>query len=534
MGDLRDPIPSLLANLLQACHFCCRDELDLYQEKRRLYKCPKCSSVAYCGQGCQKDDWKFHKELCKAFCALEKDYEMKQIAIDHLPPEIMLPTQMSWIETTVLNRLARENALEEMRFFRMTLGREPTFSEGQTKSRAAFDSNSGRTDRMISVGAEVPPPTAPLMFFKNIPEPKKHALKACSTCQSVFYCSEEHWQSARPMHATLPAEGGFDCGRTQCQLFDDIRVDSSFMATMTEGSGMLVWNPTRIKQQWEPLRDGQARKNWEEEYGELLKEHFKDEMTQSKEAEEASLPPSLRAISVGLSMPMTILYVLQRLNADEEWTRKPELTIHVIGASSEKEVPAAVVFDEMLHRLPELEHLRLVFVGPDIEHVIKALRRPNTLKPEYMNPCEFVPFSYPRFPTLALSCASSECLRRNRKRTHELHAMLYHEYVENLDSKFMKPDLAIAFNSGANTYQDDNWKETIEVLVKRKIPSAFTSFSEDEARDVVDLLKEVGATLVPGMGPERNPWGSSQLVPELLKLTGFYSDNRWLAGGLRG
>ncbi|KAJ8075506.1 hypothetical protein PM082_021136 [Marasmius tenuissimus] len=440
---------------------------------------------------------------------------MKQIAIDHLPPEIMLPTQMSWIETTVLNRLARENALEEMKFFRMTLGREPTFSEGRTIVWQPKCLGCGRTDRMIRAGVEVPPPTAPLMFFKNIPEPKKHALKPCSTCQSVFYCSEEHWKSARPMHATLPAEGGFDCGRTQCQLLDDIRIDSSFMATMTEGSGMLVWYPSRIKQQWEPLRDGQARKNWEDEYAELLKEHFGNEMTQSKETEEASLPPSLRAISVGLSMPMTILYALQRLNADEEWARKPELTIHVIGASSEKEVPAAVVFDEILHRLPELEHLRLVFVGPDIKHVIKALRRPNTLKPEYMDPCE-------------------GCLRQNRKRTHELHAMLYHEYVENLDSKFMKPDLAVAFNSGANTYQDDSWKETIELLVKRKIPSAFTSFSEDEARDVTDVLKDAGATLIPGMGPVRNPWGSSQLVPELLKLTGFYSDNRWLAGGFRG
>jgi splicing suppressor protein 51 len=48
-----------------------------------------------------------------------------------------------------------------------------------------------------------------------------------------------------------------------------------------------------------------------------------------------SIPVSLsagawiRAASDGLSMPMTILWGLENLNTDDEWTRKHTLVVHV-------------------------------------------------------------------------------------------------------------------------------------------------------------------------------------------------------------
>ncbi|KAL0576985.1 hypothetical protein V5O48_004995 [Marasmius crinis-equi] len=493
MSENGGPIPSMVANLLQACHYCCKDTIDLHLEKRRLSKCSKCKS----------DDWQYHKALCKALRAMTQDCDMKQIATDNLPPEILLPTTMGRMETHIMNKLSRENGLEELKFVREFLGRELTASEQNTVVWQPKCIGCGRTDRMIRAGAEVESAPAISVLFK-VPRPKRHALKPCPKCETAFYCCEEHWKAAQAIHAIRPAEEGFDSGRTQCQLYEELRLDHSFMSTMTDGSGHLVWIPERIKQQWERLEVGQARKNWEKEFANELKDGLPS-IAETKESEEMTLPPALRAISVGLSMPMTMLYALQHLNDDEEWTRKPELTIHVLGASGRKEVAAGIVFEEMLHRLPELEHLR--------SYALFAPAPPN-FKPEYMDTCQ-------------------ECSSRKRARTHELHAMLYHEYVEMMGAQYVEPDLAIAFNTGV-TFYDDDWKETIDLLVRRKIPSAFTAFNEEEARGEAELLKEAGATLIPEMGPIRNPWGSAQLAPDLFRLTGFYSDNRWLAGAFRG
>jgi len=45
---------------------------------------------------------------------------------------------------------------------------------------------------------------------------------------------------------------------------------------------------------------------------------------------DSVLVPWMRAASDGLSMPMTILWALEKLyGADEGWTRKEVLTVHV-------------------------------------------------------------------------------------------------------------------------------------------------------------------------------------------------------------
>jgi hypothetical protein len=50
----------------------------------------------------------------------------------------------------------------------------------------------------------------------------------------------------------------------------------------------------------------------------------------------------------------------------------------------------------------------------------------------------------------------------------------YHIFVQNQGSKFQKPDLCIAFNSGASVVSTHTWLPTLKLLVEGKIPTVFT------------------------------------------------------------
>jgi len=108
---------------------------------------------------------------------------------------------------------------------------------------------------------------------------------------------------------------------------------------------------------------------------------------------------------------------------------------------------------------------------------------------------------------------------------------MYHEYAQKLGTKFVKPDIAIAFNSGSS--EIESWANTIKFLVDEKIPSAFTSYNRDEAEAEASIIRRAGANLVSSLGPKENPWGSKIVRPEPNKVTGFYATNGWLCAGFR-
>ncbi|EEB87735.1 hypothetical protein MPER_14810, partial [Moniliophthora perniciosa FA553] len=95
----------------------------------------------------------------------------------------------------------------------------------------------------------------------------------------------------------------------------------------------------------------------------------------------------------------------------------------VLGALH-KEVGMAQIFEELLHRLPQIQDLNIVLIGPDLAKV--------------MQPCD------PR-PIPMEAC--SNCNAKRRTRVHEHYAVTYHEYVKNQGSKYSRPDIAVAFNS---------------------------------------------------------------------------------------
>ena len=75
---------------------------------------------------------------------------------------------------------------------------------------------------------------------------------------------------------------------------------------------------------------------------------------------------------------------------------------------------------------------------------------------------------------------SASSLRANSTITSNLlyiyiYFRTYHDYAKSMGTRFTKPDLAVAFNSGCSESQAvSSWKKTIEFLVQNKIPSVFT------------------------------------------------------------
>ncbi|KAI0311128.1 hypothetical protein OF83DRAFT_1152250 [Amylostereum chailletii] len=181
----------------------------------------------------------------------------------------------------------------------------------------------------------------------------------------------------------------------------------------------------------------------------------------------------VRLASDLLSFPMTILWGLECINEDNAWATKDTLIIHVIGAS-QKEVMHSSLFEEIMHRLPAVKSLQVA------------------------------------------------CFNYSRP---------YHTFVQRSGTRFVAPDLAIAFNSGCGSEETASWRPTIKLLVDMKIPTVFTSYQREEAGVDAALLKASGANLLPLGGP--NPWGSQLLIVEPLKVRGYYANNGFIAGVFR-
>jgi mitochondrial splicing suppressor protein 51 len=144
-----------------------------------------------------------------------------------------------------------------------------------------------------------------------------NTLKACSACNTAFYCSDAHWDAVRHFHDGEPCEDGHD-GLSQCQVNQEIRADVIFANFMAGAkAGNFKWAPERVKSNWTSLKDI----NWEEEFGQELAQHFSIPVS--------SVGPWIRGASEGLSMPMSVLWALENLNEDDSWTHQDTLTIHV-------------------------------------------------------------------------------------------------------------------------------------------------------------------------------------------------------------
>ncbi|KAF7357344.1 MYND-type domain-containing protein [Mycena sanguinolenta] len=448
-----------------ACHNCFK-QMDV-----QLFKCSGCRRISYCGRGCQNSDWKKHKDMCKALSSLEQNPFAATELISLLPTEPIT-------DVSKLAKLALQQANVYSKYLHGPIEIENRGSWVQWEPRCIVCT---RTDMVIRMEAAVKGKTV---------HDTMHLIP-CPECKLSFCCSHAHWDIAHRLHYD-PCDDLRD-GRSQCYMNKLAHGQSMIGACCLDSSeGHFVWIPNRIKPGWVSL-EGQS---WEGEFGDFRKIL---EMPQSTASTFV-----MAAISDTLTMPMTILYALCKLSGDE-WTRKQMLTVHIVGASS-REFFCGRVFEEILHRTPQVKTLKIVMCGPEAPNH-------NTLNPEIC----------------------SDCIKRGRSYVLEFIPEAYHDFVRKQGSDFKHPDLCIGFNSGANYSRvcGYTWPATFKVLVEHKIPSLITAYNRQDAEADAALLRAAGAALHPGLGPVLNPWGSLKGAPSPHNVHGFLVNSGWLAGGFK-
>ena len=188
-----------------------------------------------------------------------------------------------------------------------------------------------------------------------------------------------------------------------------------------------------------------------------------------------------------LSMPLTILAALE--TGIEDLSSRQSLTISLIGARS-SEIESAWVFEELLHLLPKLQTLHLMFVGPESK----------VTDPD----CKGNISEYENCPA---------CKSLLKKRLWGMHCGLYHDFVK--ESYYQKPDLAVLFHSGRSQSEVESWAPTTRFLVDSGTLTLCTTWTQREALEEVSELDQLGARFL--MRPEENKWRSLVPRPDFLE-----------------
>ncbi|KAF8881407.1 hypothetical protein CPB84DRAFT_1735211 [Gymnopilus junonius] len=493
-------IPPIFSVLGLACYHCLKER----SATSPLLQCG-CRHVWYCGPECQKAQWPQHKHLCYAFRAMEMKYAKE--LLDHYKLVREDPvTHIAEDERELEECLDKVGCLA-MDKLEELLKRGLSSDECNVVAWEPHCLACGRSDAIFRIEA-----------YLGNHEPRSPGLKPCPDCGFSFFCSDLHWHTVMSKHQVEPCRYGRE-NLTQCEMNKISLQDARLSQVVTPGDnvGNFLWLPERTVTSWTSLRSI----NWIDYESDLAKAYSSHSWRGL-----SFLKALVRAATENLSMPMTILWSLEVLNDyNDAWTRKDVLNIHVIGASS-VEILGARVFEEILHRVPLLKTLKLTFIGPDL----KFLTGPN--------------------PTVTEMKTCSQCSCFDRRMIHDHHpkypfnlsfpscppipsSRTYHEFIAEQGNRFIKPDLAIAFDSVCCKGHIASWTHTYQAMFQRKIPSIFTAYNKEEAETEAVLFSGVGINLHPALGPRANPWGSWIWKPDARKLTRFYAVNSWISGGFR-
>ncbi|KAG4442322.1 hypothetical protein IFR05_002173 [Cadophora sp. M221] len=207
---------------------------------------------------------------------------------------------------------------------------------------------------------------------------------------------------------------------------------------------------------------------------------------------------TLIAASDKNTMILTIIAALEAILPD--LANKESITLHIIGATA-KELDALMLFEEMLHLLPELRSLHCSFVGPQLPTPTDGVER------------------------IELDCCPP-CKNARRARSMSMFKGTYYEYAK--DAAFEKPDLGVVFHSGHSQEAQELWRPSIEMLVSAGYPTVFTTFNEKEMREETEGLRKIGAAFL--KEGERNKWmGLRPLLDPLeeVELNVFNNNQYW-------
>ncbi|KAJ7628736.1 hypothetical protein FB45DRAFT_43627 [Roridomyces roridus] len=471
--DSRQIFPPFLARAGQACyhHSCFKGDT------APLSRCGGCRRVAYCSPECQKLDWTLHKSLCKIIAKIETSH-----SITGLATLFMLIPREPTADVKLLHDLTEDQIAAYKAICEFLLRRPLNSVEYHLIGQDPRCLVCTRTDQLMRIEAATNGTTS-------------QGLIPCPDCNLTFCCSPAHWEAASALHHA-PCEDTRGGPHSQCELNVELRAQLRFENALAQVRGhgqRRVWVPARVSAAWTSLEGS----TWEREFGDELHKYYNIHAW-------SPISPWLRMVSDSLSMAMTIVYGLEKLNSSDAWTRKQMLTIHVLVGHHALECNQSIVFEEILHRLPNVKTLKMVFCGPAV---------PPGIMTEDLDTCP-------------------DCTQRGNKRIYEYTTEEYHQYVKRKGGAFEPPDLCVGFDSAVFAGWPEREK-TYRLLSERKIRTVFTAYNREEAEMEVELLQMLGVTLHPTFGQAvKNPWGSLHPLPAGHRQYGFYTLSGWMACAL--
>ncbi|XP_037085848.1 putative protein MSS51 homolog, mitochondrial [Pollicipes pollicipes] len=210
-------------------------------------------------------------------------------------------------------------------------------------------------------------------------------------------------------------------------------------------------------------------------------------------------PVLIAFLTERLSFPLTVLHALQRLPAGRPVQELERLTVHVVGAQMLVECLGIIKWEYLVHRLPALRAIRLVFVGPEL---FRGCGRDmaGAVEDSGATRCE-------------------DCTRRQRDVVHEMRPTTYHAYCRG--PHWTRPDVVVCFNSGIHEFaerEEDTWRESLPFLVRHDdVPLILTAYTRTELdRDLAQLERAV-PDLRTRLEPAKNPYGSTKPVRDMCR-----------------
>jgi splicing suppressor protein 51 len=169
--------------------------------------------------------------------------------------------------------------------------------------------------------------------------------------------------------------------------------------------------------------------------------------------------PLVTTFTTHLSIPYTILYCLEKVFGVEQLASRTSLTLHLLGPSTGFELVHANKYEELLHLLPSLLTLDLLFVGPEVPTQFCARPPPIELCPHCQQQCPRPRMSW-RFE---------------------------HDVYQG-DAKGPAPDLVVAMNAGLHLFSrasvNDTWHATLQTVATMGVSMTVTAYGPEEAIQV--------------------------------------------------
>jgi len=295
-------------------------------------------------------------------------------------------------------------------------------------------------------------------------------LIKCEDCNIAFFCSTSCRSTSFGSH--------------QEQRCSDLREYAACEAikiqSIKDTGGLGVLMLTELpRSSYVPLRTLRSWKEYFDFSGNPLAPAIDEDFRPvNNDPEVCSVWRLLKLATESSSFILTILAGLGSSMPD--LANRTSLTIHILGPDLQ-ELKILRLNEELLHLLPNLQHLIVGFVGPDFPITGKDSEN-----------------------LMDVECCPA-CKAAGRTREIFFSRALYHGFCSgNPLSSEHPPDMLVAFNSGHANSETHSWQLTLRKILDTGKPAAFTTYNRKEAMEEGSVFEEMGAEFI--VRPEENCW----------------------------